>query len=86
MDVILISFITLTAFICFFGIKIANWLSDEDSGKTPHAPQPHGMSSLRPSRYRVMPHHARASQSSPQGQRQVYIDRRHSTPARLEGF
>lgn len=79
MDVILISFITLTAFICFFGIKIANWLSDEDSGKTPHAPQPSDMGAMHPSRYRVMPHHARTSQPSARS-------RRHSTPARVEGF
>ena len=40
MDVILFSFVALTSLICFFGTKIANWLSDEDSPVSIHTLKP----------------------------------------------
>lgn len=85
MDVLLISFVLLTSFICFFGIKIANWLSDEDSTEAPRTLQRNGRDNIYPMyvpRYQTESRHMQSFRSYSRKGARLSINSRQGSPIR----
>lgn len=88
MEVLLISFVILTSCICFFGTKIANWLSDEDStGGAAHTLQPNSadnMYAMYPPRHQPGPRHVQSFRhfSASANSDHLPVNRRYGSPVR----
>lgn len=83
MDVLLISFVALSTFIWFFGTKMANWLSDEDSNETAYNSQSSELGYIYPLRHQTAPQHARFLRSSRANGARLSTDRLHRSTSRI---
>lgn len=83
MDVLLIAFITLSTCIWFFGTKMANWLSDEDSNETAYNSQSSELGYSYPLRHQTAPQRAQFLRPSRDNGARMSIDGHYRSTSRI---
>jgi len=89
MEMILYGFVALTIIVLFFGTTMASLIGklvEEDSDKIIQEAQQRDMSDAYRNKYQQIPRHTRSSLPSPRAQSRTFVNRRHATPTRTQGF